>query len=340
MCRQAGNGPNPARSAALLAGIPADVPAATINMACPSGMKTLLLAADTLRAGNADVCLCGGMDSMSTIPHLVRGLRFKPKKMGDLAIEDGWKDATDPIAQTTMGDCAERLARERGISRADQDACALESHRRATAAATSGGFDAELVPLSLPAAFGHGPVALTADETPRPDTTIERLAALPPAFAPDGSVTAGNSSAMSNGACALVVMTRSEAIRRGCAPLARLVAGVSIAVDGAFMGDGPSRSIPAVLHRAGMTLADMDLIEVNEAFAVQMLANERALSWNRERVNVHGGAIALGHPTGISGARIVVTLLHALRARNGRFGLAAICGAGGVSTALIVEREG
>ena len=337
-CRQAGNGPNPCRSAALLAGIPVNVPASTLNMACPSGMKAIMNGALAIAGNTAQMVVAGGMDSMSTIPHIVRGLRFTPKKMGDIVIEDGWKDATDPIAQTTMGQTAERLAQKHGISRAAQDLFALGSHQKAIAAQANGLFTNELAPISLSPGFSHGPVTLDLDETPRANTTIEKLNALPPAFSRQGSVTAGNSSTMSDGACALVLTSVQAAKDQGRSPLFRIVEFSQCAVDGEVMGEGPSVSIAAVLQKAKMSLKDMDLIEINEAFASQVVTNIQQLTLDEQKLNIHGGAIALGHPTGISGARIVITLAHALQAMDKQLGLAAICGAGGVTTAMIIER--
>ncbi|MBN2714880.1 MAG: thiolase family protein [Deltaproteobacteria bacterium] len=338
-CRQAGNGPNPCRSAALLGDIPVHVPSSTLNMACPSGMKAMMLGAQAISCGAAQTVVVGGMDSMSTIPHMVRGLRFAPKKMGDILIEDGWKDATDPIAQTTMGQTAEHLAEAHGISRAEQDDWALRSHLKAIDAIRNGRFANEIVPIELPAGFSHGPVTLTGDETPRENTSIEQLAKLPPAFSRQGSVTAGNSSTMSDGACALVLTSEAHAKQLGITPLFRIVAFAQCAVDGDVMGEGPSKSIAKVLAKSGMALADMDLIEINEAFASQIITNIRQLNIDVQKLNIHGGAIALGHPTGISGARIVVTLAHALRGYQQKLGLAAICGAGGVTTAMIIEAQ-
>jgi acetyl-CoA C-acetyltransferase len=338
-CRQAGNGPNPARSAALLAGLKQSIPSTTVNMACPSGMKTIMISAASIAAGQSDYCVAGGMDSMSTIPHMIQGLRFKQRKLGDLLIEDGWKDATDPVAETTMGKTAEALAEKYNITREQQDKFALESHRRAVAAAESGLFTNETVAIDLVPAFNHGAVFLTADETPRSNTSLKKLSELPPAFSAAGSVTAGNSSAMSDGACALVLTKRELAQSKNITPLFSITAQTQAAVDGAVMGEGPAVSIPAVLKQAGMTINDIDLIEINEAFASQIIANIQTLNLDRSRLNVNGGAIALGHPTGISGARIVITLANALKAADKETGLAAICGAGGVTTAIIIRRE-
>lgn len=335
-CRQAGNGLNPVRTAALLAGLPDSIPASTLNMACPSGMKALFLGAQAIAMGSCEVVLTGGMDSMSTIPHLIRGLRFDAPRLGDMAIEDGWKDATDPFTGLSMGQTAERMAVERDIGRAEQDAYALESHRRATKAWSEGAFESQVCPIM----DRHtGTALLTRDEVPRSETSLERLAALPPAFATQGTITAGTTSAMADGAAALVLASRFAARALGLQPLASLVAFAQSAVEGERMGRGPEVSIPAVLKTAGLHLRDIDLWELNEAFAVQVLANARALGIDHERLNLHGGSIALGHPTGVSGARIVVTLLHALRRRESELGLAAICGGGGVTTAMILRCE-
>jgi acetyl-CoA C-acetyltransferase len=330
-CRQAGNGLNPVRTASLLAGLPASVPAQTLNMACPSGMKAIALGAQAIMISESDIALACGMDSMSTIPHLVRGLRFDAPKFGDMAIEDGWKDATDPFTGMSMGETAEKLAQETGISRAEQDEFALESHRRAILAWENGTFDAEVIPVPE--------AGLPRDEVPRASTTLEKLGTLPPAFHPNGTITAGNACAMADGAAALVLTSRKRAKELGLSPLASLLCFAQGAVEGKDMGKGPELSIPLALDRANMRLNDIDLVEINEAFAVQTLANSRALGISLEKLNVHGGAIALGHPTGVSGARIVVTLIHALRRRNAETGLAAICGGGGVTTAMILRRE-
>lgn len=337
-CRQAGNGPNPSRSASLLANVPVSVPSSTINMACPSGMKAIMNGAQAILCQNAQSVVVGGMDSMSTIPHVVRGLRFRPKKMGDILIEDGWKDATDPIADTTMGQTAVRLAEKHNISRTAQDEFAFASHQKAIHAIEKGLFDSEIVPVHLAPAFSHGPIEFLADETPRADTSLDKLAALPPAFSRTGTVTAGNSSTMSDGACALVLTSDENAQKLGIDPIFKIVAFSQCAVDGEVMGEGPTQSISQVLRIANKCLNDMDLIEINEAFATQVITNVRQLALDESKLNIHGGAIALGHPTGISGARIVTTLAHSLRTYDKQFGLASICGAGGVTTSIIIER--
>jgi len=338
-CRQAGNGPNPSRSAAIFAGLPVEVPTNTLNMACPSGMKSLMLAAQGIMTGYGEVYMTGGMDSMSTIPYLLKNVRFQGFKMGDRTLEDGWSDSIDPTCGYGMGGTAENVAEKHKISREDQDAFALWSHQKAVAAIDEGRFKDEIVPVIIPATRKTPEVVFDTDETPRRDTTLEKLAKLKPAFRKDGTVTPGNACGMSDGACAIVLTTRARAKAAGATPLFSIVSMAGTAIDGQYMGEGPGYSIPMALEAARMTLADMDLYEVNEAFASQILANERKLEWDRDRLNVNGGAIALGHPTGISGARIVVTLYNALKRRDKTLGVAAICGGGGVTTAMVIKRE-
>ncbi len=338
-CRQAGNGPNPARTAAVRAGIPVSVPVQTINMACPSGMRCIASAAQAIRLGDVRTAMVGGMDSMSTIPYLLKDCRWEGFKMGDRTLLDGWSDSIDPLCNMGMGATAENLVQEYGISREEQDRFAVESHQKAARAQSSGWFAEEIIPVEVPAAGSQAVVKFERDETIRPDTTLEKLSTLKPVFKKDGTVTAANACGMSDGATALVLTSREHAHALGAPPLFSLVAFASVAVEPATMGEGPGVAIPAALRRAGLTLEQMDLIEVNEAFAVQVLANERVLKWDRAKLNVHGGAIALGHPTGISGARIVVTLYHALKRTGVEHGIAAICGGGGVSMAMVIRRE-
>jgi acetyl-CoA C-acetyltransferase len=335
-CRQAGNGPNPARTAAVRGGIAVSVPVETVNMACPSGMRCIAAGSQAIRLGDARVVVAGGMDSMSTIPYLLKDCRWDGFKMGDRTLLDGWSDSIDPLCNMGMGATAENLVEKYKIPRGEQDRFAVESHQKAARAQSKGWFDAEIVSVEVP---GKTPVTFSRDETIRADTSVEKISHLKPVFKKDGTVTAANACGMSDGAAAVVLTSREHARALGAKPLFSLVAYASAAVEPATMGEGPSISIPAALERAGMTLRQMDLIEVNEAFAVQVLANERVLKWDRSRLNVHGGAIALGHPTGISGARIVVTLYHALKGLDKEHGLAAICGGGGVSMALIIRRE-
>jgi acetyl-CoA C-acetyltransferase len=338
-CRQAGNGPNPSRSAAIFAGLPVEVPTNTLNMACPSGMKSIMLAAQGIMTGYGEVYMTGGMDSMSTIPYLLKNCRFEGFKMGDRKLEDGWSDSIDPTCGYGMGNTAENLLERHDVTRQAMDEFAYASHQKAIAAIEAGRFKEEVVPHVIPAKGKKPEVVFDVDETPRKDTTVEKLAKLPTVFKKDGAVTAGNACGMSDGACALVITTRERAKAVGATPLFSIAGMATAAVDGKYMGEGPGISIPKALDRAGMKLSDMDLYEINEAFAVQVLVNERMLQWDREKLNVNGGAIALGHPTGISGARIVVTLYHALKQREKELGVASICGGGGVTSAIVIRRE-
>ncbi len=336
-CRQAGNGPNPSRTAAVRGGIPESVPTQTINMACPSGMKAIQLASQAIRLGDSEVVLVGGFDSMSTIPYLLKNARWDGFKMGDKTLQDGWSDSIDPLINQGMGQTAENLADKYKITREEQDQFALSSHTKAAKAQDEGWFDEEIVPIEV--ISRRETITFAKDETVRRDTTIEKLAKLRPAFKKDGTVTAGNACGMSDGACGLVLTSRDKANAMGAKPIFSILAYSAVAVGPSTMGEGPGVAIPAVLEKTGMGINDPDLIEVNEAFAVQILSNEKVLGWNRDKLNVHGGAIALGHPTGISGARILVTLYHALKTHNGETGLAAICGGGGVSMAMMIKRE-
>jgi acetyl-CoA C-acetyltransferase len=338
-CRQAGNGPNPARTAAVRAGIPVTVPVQTINMACPSGMRCIALAAQAIRLGDIKTAVAGGMDSMSTIPYLLKDCRWDGFKMGDRTLLDGWSDSIDPLCNLGMGATAENLVEKHKISREEQDRFAVDSHQKAAKAQAGGWFDEEIVPFEVPAVGKQPAVLFSKDETIRPDTTVESCAKLKPSFKKDGTVTPANACGLSDGATALVLTSREQAKTLGARPLFSIVAYSCVAVEPTTMGEGPGIAVPAALRRAGMTLEQMDLIEVNEAFAVQVLANQRVLNWDPQKLNVHGGAIALGHPTGISGARIVVTLYHALKRIGGELGIAAICGGGGVSMAMIIKRE-
>jgi acetyl-CoA C-acetyltransferase len=338
-CRQAGNGPNPSRSAAIFAGVPAHVPTHTINMACPSGMKTVALASQAIRLGEAKIVVAGGMDSMSTIPYLLKGARFEGFYMGPKTLLDGWSDSIDPTCGCGMGETAENLVDKYKIPREEQDRFAVESHRKAAQARQEGWFDAEVVAVEVPQKKGP-PLKFEKDESIRADTTVEALAKLKPAFRKEGgSVTAGNACGMTDGACAIVLTDRGTAKALGKPPLFSIVSYSEAAVEPKFMGEGPGIAIPLALKAAGMTLETMDLLEVNEAFAAQVLTDERMLKWDRAKLNVHGGAIALGHPTGISGARILVTGCNALRRLGKEHLVASICGGGGVTMAMVIRRE-
>lgn len=336
-CRQAGNGPNPSRTASVRGGIPVSKPTHTINMACPSGMKTIAVAAQSIRLGESEIILTGGMESMSTIPYLLKNARWEGFKMGDKVLMDGWGDNIDPLCNLGMGQTAENLVKKYGISREEQDRFALSSHKKAAEAWEKDLFNEETVPVEIK--NKTGPFNFSKDETIRADTTMEKLALLKPAFEKEGTVTAGNACSMSDGAAALVMTSRKKAKELGASPLFSILSYAHTAVEPKTMGEGPAISIPLALKAAKMNLTDVDLVEINEAFAVQVLANQRVLNISSEKLNVHGGAIALGHPTGISGARILVTLYHALKNRNQEIGLAAICGGGGVSMAMVIRRE-
>ena len=339
-CRQAGNGVNPARTAAVWGGIPKDVTAITLNMACPSGMRAMAMASQQIRLGDHEVVLVGGFDSMSTIPFLLKNARWSGFKMGDKKLEDGWSDSIDPVIGQGMGGTAENLVEKYKIPRAEMDEFAARSHEKAHDAWEKGLFNDEVISIKVPpASKREEEIVLSRDETIRYPVNREKLAKLPAAFKKDGSVTAGNSCGMSDGACALVITSRQKADELGVKPLFSIVSYSQVAVPNETMGEGPGISIPTALKGANMTLEDMDLIEANEAFAAQMLANQRMLKWDPEKVNVNGGAIALGHPTGISGARIVITLYYALKNHNREIGVAGICGGTGVSMAMVIKRE-
>jgi len=338
-CRQAGNGPNPARTAAVKGGVPISVPVVTINMACPSGMKSLALAAQSIRLGQADVVVIGGFDSMSTIPYLLKNARWDGFKMGNKTLEDGWSDSIDPLIDQGMGETAENLYDKYKIAREEQDAFAIRSHQKAWRAQQNGWFDEEIVPVEVPAKGKTPGLIFAKDETIRAEIDEVKMAKLKPVFRVDGTVTAGNACQMSDGATALVLTHRKMAEQLHAKPLFSVVSHAQVAVAPEIMGEGPAHAIPTALKNAGMTMADMDLLEVNEAFAIQVLANEKVLQWDRSRLNVHGGAIALGHPTGISGARILVTLYYAMKRLDKTLGIAAICGGGGVSMATVIQRE-
>lgn len=333
----AGCGQNPARQTSLLAGLPQSVPAMTINKVCGSGLKAVALAAQSIRAGDAHTVLAGGQESMSNAPHVLDGSRNGKRlghwQMRDSMIIDGLWDAFNDFH---MGETAERLADKYGISREEQDAFAAESHAKATAAWGSGAFDDEVVPVEVPQRKGP-PTMVERDEGVRQDATAEGMAKLRPAFRGDGTVTAGNASSLNDGAAVLLVMSAERAQALGMEPLVKIRAAGMAGVDPATMGIGPVPATQRCLERAGWTIKDLDLIEANEAFAAQALSVGRELKWDASRVNVNGGAIAIGHPIGASGARVLVTLIHALRRRGGGRGLATLCIGGGQGVALAVE---
>jgi acetyl-CoA C-acetyltransferase len=335
---QAGIGQHPARQAALAAGLPVSVSACSVNKMCGSGLLAVGLAARAVQTGEVEVAAAGGMESMSQAPFLLdqarTGYRLGHGTLRDSLIHDGLWDAA---GDCHMGRTAEHLAQTYGISRADQDAYAVQSQARCAAALAKGLFAEEITPVSVPQRRGE-PVLVREDEFPRPDTTLDKLAKLKPAFQKDGTVTAGNASGINDGAAALVLASAAAARRFGLAPLARVRAWATAGLEAANMGLGPVPAARLALSRAGLTLADMDLIEINEAFAAQILAVKKELAWDDARVNVNGGALALGHPIGASGARILVTLLYEMKRRQARLGLAALCIGGGEGIAMVVER--
>jgi acetyl-CoA C-acetyltransferase len=334
---QAGAGMNPARHAALKAGLPVEVPAETINRVCGSGLQAVVHAVEAVTSGYIDLVVAGGMESMSNAPFLLKGARWG-YRMGNAEVVDYMvqEGLTDAMCGCHMGVTAEEIAKRYKVSRADQDAFSAESQRRAVEAVESGTFEKEIVAVEVPQRKGT-PVRVTRDEYPRPGTTVEKLAPLKPAFLKDGTVTAGNASGINDGAAALVVSTETKARAIGRAPLARVLSYATSGVDPMIMGMGPVSALNKAAKRAGIALADLDLFELNEAFAAQSLAVIRELALDPARVNVHGGAVALGHPLGASGARVLTTLIHALRARGGGRGAASLCIGGGMGIAMIVE---
>jgi acetyl-CoA C-acetyltransferase len=334
---QAGVGMNVARQAALKAGLPMEVPGETVNRVCGSGLQAVVHAVEALRVGYVDAMVAGGSESMSNAPYILKGARWG-YRMGNGEVVDSMLAEGLSCAMNAchMGITAEEVAARYNISRTDQDAFSAESQRRAAAAIQDGRFAAEIVPVDIPQKKGE-PVRFQVDEYPRAGTTIDKLAALKPAFKKDGSVTAGNASGINDGAAALVVTTAEKARKVGTPPLARILAYVSTGVDPKIMGIGPIPAVRKVLERAGLQTSQVDLFELNEAFAAQSVAVVRELGLSADRVNVNGGAIALGHPIGASGARILTTLVYALRARKRRYGVAALCIGGGMGIALAVE---
>lgn len=343
---QGGSGQAPARQAAIGAGLPPTVPAVTLNKVCGSGLEAVVRVAQAIRAGDVQLAVAGGQESMSNVPYYLRGLRTGVK-FGDQTLEDGlihdglWCAFCD----VHMGGHAEYTARKAGITRAMQDEYALRSHQKAVAAQDAGKFDAEIVPIEVPGR--QGPVRIDRDEGPRRDTSLDALARLKPAFAKDApagippeelTVTAGNASPMNDGAAAVVVASEAFARAHGLPILGRIVGYAVGATEPQELFFAPIAAVRRLLEKTGRSIHDFDLIEVNEAFAAQVLADGQALGWDWERVNVHGGAIALGHPIGASGARILVTLLYAMQDRGARLGLATLCLGGGEAVAVAVER--
>jgi acetyl-CoA C-acetyltransferase len=334
---QAGAGMNVARQAALKAGLPVEIPAETINRVCGSGLQAVVHAVEALRTGYVDVVVAGGTESMSNAPYLLKGARWG-HRMGNAEVIDMMvaEGLTCAMASCHMGMTAEEVATRYGISRADQDTFAVESQDRAQRAIRQGSFNAEIVPVDVPQKKGI-PLRIEVDEYPRAGTTMEKLAALKAAFTLDGTVTAGNASGINDGAAALVVSTATKAQQLGTPPLARVLGYASAGVDPKVMGMGPVPAVRQALKRARLDIGQIDLFELNEAFAAQSLAVIRDLGVDARKVNVNGGAIALGHPIGASGARVLTTLVHALRARTLRYGVASLCIGGGMGIAMVVE---
>ena len=335
---QAGAGQNPARQAAIKAGLPHGVPAMTINKVCGSGLKAVMLAAQSIRDGDSEIVIAGGQESMSLAPHVLPGSRDGQRmgdwKLVDSMISDGLWDVYN---QYHMGITAENVAKKYGITREQQDALALASQQKAAAAQEAGRFKDEIVPVAIPQKKGD-PVVFAADEYINRKTNAEALAGLRPAFDKAGTVTAGNASGLNDGAAGVVVMSAAKAAALGLVPIARIASYASAGLDPAYMGMGPVPAARRALERAGWKAADLDLLEINEAFAAQACAVHNEMGWDTSKVNVNGGAIAIGHPIGASGCRVLVTLLHEMQRRGAKKGIASLCIGGGMGVALTVER--
>jgi len=334
----AGSGQNPARQALIKSGLPNSIPAMTINKVCGSGLKAVMLAAQAVRCGDADIVIAGGQENMSASPHVLLGsrdgFRMGDAKLVDSMIVDGLWDVYN---QYHMGTTAENVAKKFDISRGTQDEFAVASQNKAEAAQKAGKFKDEITPVMIPQRKGD-PVAFAADEFIKAGTTLESISGLKPAFAKDGSVTAANASGLNDGAAAVLVMTAERAKQLGLKPLATIKAFASSGVDPAIMGMGPVPASRRALEKAGWKPADLDLMEINEAFAAQACAVNKEMGWDTSKINVNGGAIALGHPIGASGCRVLVTLLHEMARRDAKKGLASLCIGGGMGVALAVER--
>ncbi len=333
----AGVGQNPARQAVIKAGLPDTVPAFTLNMVCGSGLRATHLAAQAIKCGDAAIVIAGGQENMSASPHVLNGsregFRMGDAKLVDTMIVDGLWDVYN---QYHMGVTAENVARKYDISRAQQDEFALQSQLKAEAAQKAGKFKDEIIPVEIPSK--KGAVVFDTDEYPKHGSTLEALASLRPAFSKDGTVTAGNASGLNDGAAAVIMMSASKAKELGLTPIARIKAYASAGLDPAIMGMGPVSATRLCLEKAGWRHEDVDLMEINEAFAAQAVAVNQQMGWDTSKINVNGGAIALGHPIGASGARVLVTLLHEMVRRDAKRGLASLCIGGGMGVALAVER--
>jgi acetyl-CoA C-acetyltransferase len=336
--RQAGGGPNVARQITWRAGVPETVPAATINQACGSGLKAIILAAQEIMLGRSDAILAGGTESMSRVPYFAEGARWG-MRMGNMQLVDGmYRDGfSDPLSGLLMGQTAEKLARQYEISRQEQDEFALRSQQRAEAAIESGRFKDEVMTLEVSGKKGES-TSFARDEHCRAGTTLQDLAKLPPVFYKDGSVTAGNSSGITDGAAAVVVLSEEGLKRFGATAQARIIDYEICGVAPDIMGIGPVPAVRALLQRQNLNLSEIDLIELNEAFAAQVIACDRELHFDADRLNVNGGSIALGHPIGCTGVRITTTLIHEMKKRQARLGLATLCVSGGLGLALLLER--
>ena len=335
---QAGAGQNPARQSVIKSGLPQGVPAMTINVVCGSGLKAVMLAAQAIRDGDSEIVIAGGQESMSLSPHVLMGSRDGQRmgdwKMIDSMITDGLWDVYN---QYHMGITAENVAKKYGVTRADQDALALASQQKAAAAQDAGRFKDEIVPFSIAQSKGD-PIIFAADEFLNRKTNADALAGLRPAFDKAGSVTAGNASGLNDGAAAVMVMSAAKAEALGLKPLGRIASYATTALDPAYMGMGPVPASQKALQRAGWKAADLDLLEINEAFAAQACAVNKEMGWDTSKVNVNGGAIAIGHPIGASGCRILVSLLHEMQRRDAKKGIASLCIGGGMGVALTIER--
>lgn len=336
---QASVGQNPARQAVFKGGLPKETPALTINHVCGSGLKAVDLAVQAIKAGDAEIVIAGGQENMSLAPHFVTGMR-DGFKMGNASLVDSMvSDAlTDVYNKYHMGITAENVAEKLGITREDQDAFATASQNKAEAAQKAGKFDAQIVPVTIPQRKGD-PIVFAKDEFIKSGVTVEGLAKLKPAFKKDGTVTAGNASGLNDGAAAVMLMSEAKAQELGLTPLAYIVAGASAGLDPQIMGLGPVYATRKTLEKAGWTAEDLDLVEANEAFAAQACGVNKELAWDTSKVNVNGGAIAIGHPLGASGCRIFVDLLHEMQRRDAKKGLATLCIGGGMGVAIAVERK-
>ena len=334
----AGAGQNPARQAVIKGGLPDMVPAQTINMVCGSGLKATHLAAQAIKCGDAEIVIAGGQENMSASPHVLNGsrdgFRMGDAKLVDTMIVDGLWDVYN---QYHMGVTAENVARKYEVSRAEQDEFALQSQLKAEAAQKEGKFKDEIIPVEIPSK--KGAITFDTDEYPKHGSTLEALSGLRPAFNKEGTVTAGNASGLNDGAAAVIMMSASKAKELGLTPIARIKAYASAGLDPSIMGMGPVSATRLCLQKAGWTHEDVDLMEINEAFAAQAIAVNKEMGWDTSKINVNGGAIALGHPIGASGARVLVTLLHEMVRRDAKRGLASLCIGGGMGVALAVERD-